>query len=143
MEHERGGSKAILVVSPLVALMEDQVCILMKHGVRASILGFPLLWPRKTSLQLSALAETICFFASGSPYHSEVARCLEGFSSRIVCVKVVSLYPIKSIMDQSFFTLFLICAHRRARARGLGGMIKKIVTSLVVHVMDLVCLYLS
>ena len=125
MEHELGGSKAILVVSPLVALMEDQVCILMKHGVRASILGFPLLWPRKTSLQLSALAETIFFVASGSPYHSEVARCLEGFSSRIVCVKVVSL-PIKAIMDQSIFALFLIRAHRRARARGLGGMIKKL-----------------
>ena len=40
MEHKLGGSKAILVVSPLVvALMEDQVYILKKHGVRASILG--------------------------------------------------------------------------------------------------------
>ena len=29
------------------------------------------------------------------------------------------------------------------RARGLGGMIKKIVTTHVVHVMDLICLYLS
>ena len=56
---------------------------------------------------------------------------------------MVSLYPIKSIMDRSFFALFLIRAHRRARARGLGDMIKKIVTSLVVHVMDLICLYLS
>ena len=37
MEHKLGGSKAILVVSPLV--MEDQVYILKKHGVRASILG--------------------------------------------------------------------------------------------------------
>ena len=42
-----------------------------------------------------------------------------------MCVKVVSLYPIKSIMDRSIFALFLICTHRRARARGLGGMIKK------------------
>ena len=65
MEHKLGGSKAILVVSPLVALMEDQVYRLKKH-----------LWPRKTSLQLSALAETIFFLCSGSPYHSEVARCL-------------------------------------------------------------------
>ena len=39
MEHKLGGSKAILVVSPLVTLMEDQVYILKKHGVRASILG--------------------------------------------------------------------------------------------------------
>ena len=37
MEHKLGGSKAILVVSPLV--MEDQVYILKKHGVRALILG--------------------------------------------------------------------------------------------------------
>ena len=37
MEHKLGGSKAILVVSPLVALMEDQVYILKKHSVRASI----------------------------------------------------------------------------------------------------------
>ena len=37
MEHKLGGSKAILVVSPLVALMEDQVYILKKHGVRVSI----------------------------------------------------------------------------------------------------------
>ena len=125
MEHKLGGSKAILVVSPLVALMEDQVYILMKHGVRASI---SLLWPRKTSLQLSALAETIFFLAPEAlttvKWRDAFER--EGFSSRIVCVKVVSLYPIKSIMDRSIFALFLIRAHRRARARGLGGMIKKL-----------------
>ena len=53
--------KAILVVSPLVALMEDQVYILKKHGVRASILGSST--SGKTLLQLSALAETIFFLA--------------------------------------------------------------------------------
>ena len=40
--HKLGGSKAILVVSPLVALIEDHVYILKKHGVRASILGSSL-----------------------------------------------------------------------------------------------------
>ena len=44
---------------------------------------------------------------------------------------------IKSIMDRSIFALFLIRTHHRARR--LGGMIKKIVTALVVHVMDLIC----
>ena len=71
MEHKLGGSKAILVVSPLVALMEDQVYILKKHGVRASILGSST----SVAKEKSALAETI-FFGSGIPYHSEVARCL-------------------------------------------------------------------
>ena len=32
-------------------------------------------------------------------------------------------------MDRSIFALFLMRTHRSARARGLGGMIKKIVTS--------------
>ena len=84
MEHKLGGSKAILVVSPQVALMEDQVYILKKHGVRASILGSSTSVAKETSLQLSALAETTVeclgrdnfFFGSGSPYHSEVVRCL-------------------------------------------------------------------
>ena len=40
MEHKLGGSKAILVVSPLVALMEDQVYILKKHGVESFNLSF-------------------------------------------------------------------------------------------------------
>ena len=39
MEHKLGGNKAILVMSPLVVLMEDQVYRLKKHGVRASILS--------------------------------------------------------------------------------------------------------
>ena len=37
MEHKLGGNKAILGMSPLVALMEDQVYRLKKHGVRALI----------------------------------------------------------------------------------------------------------
>ena len=41
-----------------------------------------------------------------------------------MCVKVVSLYPIKSIMDRSIFALFLIRTHCGATAMGLGGMIK-------------------
>ena len=41
MEHKLGGSKAILVVSPLVDLMEDQVYRLKKRGVIASILSSP------------------------------------------------------------------------------------------------------
>ena len=128
MEHKLGGSKAILVVSPPVALMEDQVYILKKHGVRASILGSSTSVAKETSLQLSALAETIFFLAPEAlttvKWRDAFER--EGFSSRIVCVKVVSLYPIKSIMDRSIFALFLIRAHRRARVRGLGGMIKKL-----------------
>ena len=55
-----------------------------------------------------------------------------------LCVKVVSLYPIRT---WSIFALFLI--HTLRRARGLGEMTKKIVTALVVHVMDLICFYLS
>ena len=67
MEHKLGGSKAILVVSPLVALMEDQVYILKKHGVRASILG------SSTSVAKENIATVEClgrdkffFFGSGS-----------------------------------------------------------------------------
>ena len=111
MEHKLGGSKAILVVSPLVALKEDQVYILKKHGVRASILGSST----SVAKEKSALAETI-FLAPEAlttvKWRDAFER--EGFSSRIVCVKVVSLYPIKSIMDRSIFALFLIHTHRRA-----------------------------
>ena len=128
MEHKLGGSKAILVVSPLVALMEDQVYILKKHGVRASILG------SSTSVAKENIATVEClgrdnFFLAPEALNTVKWRDAferEGFSSRIVCVKVVSLYPIKSIMDRSIFALFLIRAHRRARARGLRGIIKKL-----------------
>ena len=146
MEHKLSGSKAILVVSPLVAPMEDQVYILKKHGVRASILG------SSTSVAKENIATVECLGRDNFLFLAPEALTTvkwwdaferEGFFSRIVCVKVVSLYPIKSIMDRSIFALFLIRTHRRARARGLGGMIKKIVTSLMVHVMDLICLYLS
>ena len=62
MEHKLGGNRAILVVSPLVALMGDQVYGLKKSGVRASSVVLPLRWPRKTSLQLfSALAAIYSF----------------------------------------------------------------------------------
>ena len=57
MEHKLGGNKGILVMSPLVALMEDQVYRLKKYGVRASILSSST----SVSLQLSALAETFFF----------------------------------------------------------------------------------
>ena len=142
MEHKLGGSKAILVVS-----MEDQVYILKKHGVRASILG------SSTSVAKENIATVECLgrdnFWGGAPEALTTVKWRdaferEGFSSRIVCVKVVSLYLIKSIMDRSIFALFLIRAHRRARAReGTWEHDKKSVTSLVVHVMDLICLYLS
>ena len=39
MEHKLGGNRAVLVVSPLVALMEDQVYGLKKCGVKASIIS--------------------------------------------------------------------------------------------------------
>ena len=39
MEHKLGGDRAVIIVSPLVALMEDQVTGLKKHVVRASILS--------------------------------------------------------------------------------------------------------
>ena len=64
-------------------------------------------------------------------------------SLHALCVKVVSLYPIKSIMDWSIFALFLIHVHCRARARGLGGMIKNCDLPRGPCVMDLICLYLS
>ena len=76
MEHKLGGSKAILVVPPLVALMEDQVYILKKHGVRTSILGSSTS-VAKENIATVALAETIFLGGgSGSPNYSEVARCL-------------------------------------------------------------------
>ena len=128
MEHKLGGSKAILVVSPLVALMEDQVYILKKHGVRASILGSSTSVAKENIATVECLGRDNFFLAPETlttvKWQDAFER--EGFSSRIVCVKVVSLYPIKSIMDRSIFALFLIHAHRRARARGLGGMIKKL-----------------
>ena len=39
MEHKVGANKSILVVSPLVALMEDQLYRLKRRGVRASSLS--------------------------------------------------------------------------------------------------------
>ena len=56
MEHKQGGNRAILVVSPLVALMEDQVYGLKKRGVRASILSSVT---SVAYVQWSALAEII------------------------------------------------------------------------------------
>ena len=126
MEHKLGGSKAILVVSPLVALMEDQVYILKKHGVRASILGSSTSVAKENIATVECLGRDNFFFGSGNPYHSEVAPLKERDSLHALYVKVVSLYQIKSIMDWSIFALFLIRMHRRARARGLGGMIKKL-----------------
>ena len=127
MEHKLGGSKAILVVSPLVALMEDQVYILKKHGVRASILGSSTSVAKENIATVECLGRDNFFLAPETlttvKWRDAFER--EGFSSRM-CVKVVSLYPIKSIMDWSIFALFLIRVHRRARARGLGGMIKKL-----------------
>ena len=76
MEHKLGGSKAILVVSPLVALMEDQVYILKKHGVRASILGSSTSVAKENFATVECLGRDNFFFGSGNPYHSEVARCL-------------------------------------------------------------------
>ena len=76
MEHKLGGSKAILVVSPLVALMEDQVYILKKHGVRASILGSSTSVAKENIATVECLGRDNLFFGSGNPYHSEVARCL-------------------------------------------------------------------
>ena len=74
MEHKLGGSKAILVVSPLV--MEDQVYILKKHGVRASFLGSSTSVAKENIATVECLGRDNFFFGSGSPYHSEVVRCL-------------------------------------------------------------------
>ena len=74
MEHKLGRNKAILVVSPLVALMEDQVYRLKKHGVRASILRSSTLVAKDNIATVECLGRDI-FFCSGSPYHN-VARCL-------------------------------------------------------------------
>ena len=108
MEHKLGGSKAILVVSPLVALMEDQVYILKKHGVRASILGSSTSVAKENIATVECLGRDNFFWAPEAlttvKWRDAFER--EGFSSRIVCVKVVSLYPIKSIMDRSIFALF-------------------------------------
>ena len=77
MEHKLGGSKAILVVSPLVALMEDQVYILKKHGVRASILGSSISFCGQGNIAtVECLGRDFFFFGYGSPYHSEVVECL-------------------------------------------------------------------
>ena len=108
--------------------------------MRASIIKFChfIQRPLKTTLQLSALVETIYPSLLWKPLPQQKWRDAferEGFSSRIVavtyvavdeahlCVKVVSLYPINSIMDQVNFRIILKKAH--PRARGLGGMIKK------------------
>ena len=124
MEHKLGGSKAILVVSPLVALMEDQVYILKKHGVRASILGSSTSVAKENIATVECLGRDNFFLA---PETLTTVKWRDAFETlHALCVKVVSLYPIKSIMDWSIFTLFLIRVHRRARARGLGGMIKKL-----------------
>ena len=76
------GAQAILVVSPLVisplvALMEDQLYILKKHGVRALILGSSTSVAKENIATVECLGrDNFFFFSSGSPYHSEVVRCL-------------------------------------------------------------------
>ena len=86
-----------------------------KHGVRASISG------SSTSVAKENIATVECLGRDNlAPEAREVVRCLR-FSSRIVCVKVVSLCPIKSIMDRSIFALFLIRTHRKARLGDLGA----------------------
>ena len=88
MEHKLGGSKAILVVSPLVALMEDQVYILKKHGVRASILGSSTSVAKENIATVECLGRDNFFLAPEAlttvKWRDAFER--EGFSSRIVCV---------------------------------------------------------
>ena len=87
MEHKLGGSKAILVVSPLVALMEDQVYILKKHGVRASILGSSTSVAKENIATVECLGRDNFFLAPETlttvKWRDAFER--EGFSSRIVC----------------------------------------------------------
>ena len=75
MEHKLGGNKAILVMSPLVAPMEDQVYRLKKHSVRASILSSSTSVAKDNIATVECLGRDFFFFCSGSPYHSKVARC--------------------------------------------------------------------
>ena len=88
MEHKLGGSKAILVVSPLVALMEDQVYILKKHGVRASILGSSTSVAKENIATVECLGWQRQFFFLAPEALTTVkwrdAFEREGFSSHIV-----------------------------------------------------------
>ena len=91
MEHKLDGDRAIIIVSPLVALMEDQVVGLKKHGVRASILS------SSTSVSKDNIAtgECLCrdnlFFCAPEAVTSAKWRDVlesEQFSSRIVAIAV-------------------------------------------------------
>ena len=104
MEHKLGGNKAILVMSPLVALMEDQVYRLKKHGVRASIVS------SSTSVADDNIATVgRDFFFSESPYHSgEMPLKERDFSSCIVAIAVDEAHcvsKIRSIMDLVSFRI--------------------------------------
>ena len=50
--------------------------ILKKHGVRASILGSFTSVAKENIATVECLGRDNFLFGSGSPYHSEVARCL-------------------------------------------------------------------
>ena len=78
MEHKLGKIRAILVVSPQVALMEDQVYGLKKLGVRGSILSSATSVANENIATVSGVPWQGQFIlsCSGSPYHSKVVRCL-------------------------------------------------------------------
>ena len=77
MEHKLGGNRAVLVVSPLVALMEDQLYGLKKRSVRSSILSYVALVANENIATVECLGrDNLILLCSGSPYHSKVVRCL-------------------------------------------------------------------
>ena len=59
-------NSAVIVVSPLVALMEDQVSGLRRRGVKRSLLP-QLQLPRSTSVQRRGWPLTICYFVLPRP----------------------------------------------------------------------------
>ena len=74
-EHKLGGNRVVLVVSPLAALIEDQVYGLKKRE------SFNLKFCHfggqgKHSYSRVSWQRQFILLCSGSPYHSKVARCL-------------------------------------------------------------------
>ena len=92
MDHQRGCSgSAVIVVSPLIALMEDQVSGLRKRKVNASIMTSSASVSPANLCQDKNLHKDSLFFASAEALVTPKCRGLfelDHFTSRIVAIVV-------------------------------------------------------
>ena len=105
-KEARGSSSAVLVVSPLVALMEDQASVLRKLGVKASILTTSASVAKELVATEGCLAtDSLFFYAPEALIISKWQKTFEQpeFSGRIVAV-IVDEKPTMSLSGKlSYF----------------------------------------